>query len=95
MSETLRYEHDLDADAIYVHLADKSYAYGEDLSPEGRVDFAADRTPVGVELTCLSHGVSLAGLPAAAEISDILNKLLVQPPPSFAPSVVDSSLRSE
>jgi len=78
MAQVLQYEHDPEADAIYVHLADKPYAYGEDLSPERRVDFADDRTPVGVELTCLSHGVSLAGLPAAAEIGDILTKLNIK-----------------
>lgn len=78
MAQVLQYEHDPEADAMYVHLADKPYAYGEDLSPERRVDFAADRTPVGVELTCLSHGVSLAGLPAAAEIGDILTKLNIK-----------------
>jgi Protein of unknown function (DUF2283) len=78
MGAILRYEHDADADALYVHLADKPYAYGEDLSPERRVDFAADRTPVGVELTCLSHGVSLAGLPASAEIGEILTKLNIK-----------------
>ena len=78
MAQVLQYEHDPEADAIYVHLADKPYAYSEDLSPERRVDFADDRTPVGVELTCLSHGVSLAGLPAAAEIGDILTKLNIK-----------------
>ena len=78
MSQILRYEHDPEADAIYVCLSDKAYAYGEDLSPERRVDFAADRTPIGVELTCLSHGVSLAGLPASAEIADLLAKLNIK-----------------
>ena len=65
MSQILRYEHDTEADAIYVYLADKPYAYGADLSPERRVDFAADRSAIGVELSCLSHGVSLSGLPAS------------------------------
>ncbi len=78
MAMIVRFEHDPEADAIYVHPADKPYAYGEDLSPERRVDFAADRTPVGVDLTCLSHGVSLAGLPASAEIGELLTKLNIR-----------------
>ncbi|TAK60489.1 MAG: DUF2283 domain-containing protein [Dehalococcoidia bacterium] len=78
MSQIIRYEHDPEADAIYVYLSDKPYAFGEDLSPERRVDFSADRTPIGVELTCLSHGVSLAGLPASAEIADLLAKLNIK-----------------
>ena len=78
MAQILRHEHDPGADAIYVYLAEKAYAYGEDLSPERRVDFAADRTPIGVELTCLSHGVNLAGLPAAKEIGELLAKLNIR-----------------
>ena len=78
MSRILRYEHDPEADAIYVYLSDKPYAYGEDLSPERRVDFSADGTPIGVELTCLSGGVSLAGLPASGEVGDLLAKLNVK-----------------
>lgn len=78
MAIIVGYEHDPEADAIYVHLADKPYAYGEDLSPERRVDFAADRTVIGVELTCLSHGVSVAGLPASVEIGELLTKLNIR-----------------
>ena len=72
------YEHDAEVDALYVYLSDRAYAYGEELSPERRVDFATDGTPVGVELTCLSHGVSVAGLPAADEISELLARLNIK-----------------
>jgi hypothetical protein len=78
MPRIIRYEHDADADALYVYLSDGEYAYGEDLSPERRVDFAADGSPIGVELTCLSQGVSLAHLPAAEEIGDLLEQLHVR-----------------
>ena len=78
MSTILRFEHDPEADALYVYLSDKAYAYGEELSSERRVDFATDRTPIGVELTCLSEGVSLADLPASSEIADLLTKLNVK-----------------
>ena len=78
MPDILRYEHDPEADAPYVYLSDKAYAHGEELSPERRVDFAADGTPIGVELTCLSEGVSLVGLPAGDEINRLLATLNIK-----------------
>jgi uncharacterized protein YuzE len=70
-----RYEYDREAVALYVYLSDKPYAYGRDLDPERHIDYAADGTPIGVELTCVRSGVNLDDLPAAAEIADILKKL--------------------
>ena len=78
MPSIVRYEHDSEADALYVHLSEETYAYGEDLSPERRVDFAVDGTPVGVELTCLSRGVRVDALPAADEIENLLGQLNVR-----------------
>jgi uncharacterized protein YuzE len=78
MSATLRYEFDPDADAIYVYLSEKEYAHGEDLNPERRVHFAKDGSPIGVELTCVSHGVHLADLPAVDEISRLLASLNIK-----------------
>ena len=78
MAAILRYEHDTEADALYVYLSEKAYARGEDLSPERRVDFAEDGTVVGVELTCLGEGVRLDSLPAADEIGDLLALLQVK-----------------
>jgi uncharacterized protein YuzE len=74
----LRYEYDRDADAIYVYLSEKPYAFGEDIGKERRVDYAADRTPIGVELTCVSHGVDLADLPARDELAELLTGLHVK-----------------
>lgn len=71
----LRYEFDRDAAALYVHLADKPYAYGRDLDAERRVDYARDNTPVGVEITCVTSGVTIEDLPAADEILAILHDL--------------------
>ena len=67
-----------DADAIYVHLTDKPYAFGEDLDAERRVDYADDRSPIGVELTCVSHGVDLSGLPVRDEIARLLEQLRIK-----------------
>ena len=44
-------KYDREADAIYISLAKAPYAYGKDLDKERRIDYAADGTPIGVEIT--------------------------------------------
>lgn len=70
----LEYKHDAEADAIYIRLSEKQYAYGEDLDPERRVDYSADGTPVGIELLCVSSGVDLRDLPQRKSIADLLTQ---------------------
>ncbi len=67
-------EHDPEADALYIRLSDKPYAFGEDLDHARRIDYAADRTPIGVELLYVSHGVDLADLPRADEVARVLRE---------------------
>jgi uncharacterized protein YuzE len=66
------YRHDEKADAIYIRLSEKDYAYGEDIDPERRIDYAADGTPVGIELLCVSTGVDLRDLPEQQTIARLL-----------------------
>ena len=68
----IEYRHDEEADAIYIRLSEKGYAYGEELDPERRIDYAADGTPVGVELLCVSAGVDLSDLPQPQSIAELL-----------------------
>lgn len=70
----LRSEYDPQADALYVHLSDEPYAFGEDLDHARRVDYAADGTPVGVELLYVSQGVDLRNLPQASDLVDVLKR---------------------
>ena len=65
-------KHDKMADAIYIKLSDKPYAYGKDLDDLRRVDYASYNTPIGVELLCVGDGVNLYGLPRKDEIVVIL-----------------------
>jgi uncharacterized protein YuzE len=69
----LAYELDPEADALYIKLADKPYAFGEDLDHERRIDYAEDRTPIGIELLAVSSGVETDGLPFQAEVSRVLD----------------------
>ena len=68
----MKYRYDEEADAIYIRLSDKGYAYGEELDPERRIDYAADGTPVGVELLCVSTGVDVRDLPQRESIARLL-----------------------
>ena len=64
-----------EADAVYVKLSDQPYAFGEDIDHERRVDYAADGTPIGIELLCASEGVDLSHLPCVDEVTAALRQL--------------------
>jgi len=68
----MKFKHDPEADAIYIYLSEKPYAYGKDLDDERRIDYAANNTVIGVELLCISKGVNLNSLPYRDEIAEIL-----------------------
>jgi uncharacterized protein YuzE len=74
----MRYRYDPEADAIYIILSDKPYAFGEDLDHERRIDYAADGTPIGVELTCVSAGVDVDNLPERGESIALLESLRIK-----------------
>ena len=67
--------YDREADAVYVKLSDRPYAFGEDIDHERRIDYAADGSPVGIELLCVSEGVDLSNLPRVDEVGDALRLL--------------------
>ena len=66
--------YDPEAQALYVRLSDKAYAYGEDIDRERRIDYAEDGTPIGVELLCVDEGVDTANLPYPEVISAALRR---------------------
>lgn len=68
----MRLEYDKKADAIYIYLSDAPYAHGKDLDNERRIDYDADGNPRGIELLCVSTGVSTDDLPYRAEIERAL-----------------------
>ena len=68
----MKFKHDPEADAIYIYLSEKPYAYGTDLDDERRIDYASDDRPIGVELLCVSDGVNVDALPHKSEIIDVL-----------------------
>ncbi|MGA7678509.1 MAG: DUF2283 domain-containing protein [Dehalococcoidia bacterium] len=68
----MKVKYDREADAMYIYLSSKLYAYGKDLDDERRIDYASDNTPMGVELLCTSKGVNLEGLPNADKIAEAI-----------------------
>ena len=68
----MKSKYDPEADAIYIYLSEKPYAYGTDLDNERRIDYASNNTPIGVELLCVSDGVNIDDLPHKDEIVDVL-----------------------
>jgi uncharacterized protein YuzE len=70
-----RTTYDREADAVYVTLSDQPYAFGEDIDHERRVDYAADGTPIGIELLYVSAGVDLSHLPRVDEVTAVLREL--------------------
>ena len=69
----MKFEHDPEADAIYLYLREKPYAYGIDLDDKRRVDYTSDNSPIGVELLCVSDGVNIDDMPYKDEITDFLD----------------------
>ncbi|MCL0053138.1 DUF2283 domain-containing protein [Dehalococcoidales bacterium] len=74
----MKFKYDAEADAIYIYLSEKPYAYGTDLDDERRIDYASDNTPIGVELLCVSDGVNWDGLPCKDEIAEILKANMIR-----------------
>lgn len=70
-------EYDPDADAIYVSLVRDERAVERTVEVDGErsVDYAADGTPIGVELLSVSQDVRLTDLPRAADIRELLESV--------------------
>lgn len=74
----MNYEYDPDVNAIYIHLRDLPYAFGENLDTSRRIDYAADRLPIGIELLNVHRGVRLDRLPARDEVAEVLAECRVK-----------------
>lgn len=59
---------------VYIQLSDAPYAYGEILDARRVVSYAADGTPIGVELLGVSGCVGLADIPQADQIAEALSR---------------------
>ena len=67
-----KYSYDPEADAIYITLSDSAVAYTKSLDDSRLIDYDTNHKPVGVELLCVSHGVTTDNLPFENEITKLL-----------------------
>jgi len=65
-------ERDPDADAVYIQLDNKPFAYTKKLDDTRYIDYAADSTPIGIELLAVSEGVVVDDLPDSERIVKML-----------------------
>ena len=70
----MRMKHDPEADAVYIYLNNKPYAYGKDIDDQRRIDFSSDDKPIGIELLCVSKGVNPDDLPEQERITRLLEE---------------------
>jgi len=70
----MKIKYDEQADAVYIYLNNKPYSYGKELDNKRRIDYAADDTPIGVEILSVSNGVNPEELPDQDRIIEILEK---------------------
>jgi len=63
------------ADAIYVQLRDELIGYTEELDVNRLIDRTLEGEPVGIDLSSVSQGVKLEGLPGAEDIRKMLEGL--------------------
>jgi len=69
----MKVRYDKQADAVYILLSNKPYAYGKDLDEERRIDYDANGDTRGIELLCVSTGVITDDLPNKAEVEQALD----------------------
>ena len=70
----MKIKYDQKADAAYIYLSNKPYAYGKNLDNSRRIDYASDGTIIGVELLCLEKGVNPDNLPEQNKIVKLLEE---------------------
>lgn len=70
----LQFEHDPEADAVYIQIRDVPYSHGRNLDDSRRLDYGPDDLLIGVELLGVSLGVNLDGLPQRGAIKKLLTE---------------------
>ena len=72
------YTYDQEADAIYITFSDKTVASTKALDDMRMIDYAADGSPVGIELLCVSEGVITEDLPHLKDVLHLLEGIQVK-----------------
>jgi len=78
ISRIKEYTYDQEADAIYITFSDKPVASTGALDDMRVIDYAADGSPVGIELLCVSDGVITDSLPHLKDVLHLLEGIQVK-----------------
>jgi len=78
ISRIKEYTYDQEADAIYITFSDKPVASTRALDDIRVIDYAADGSPVGIELLCVSEGVITEDLPHLKDVLHLLEGIQVK-----------------
>lgn len=70
----MKHYYDKKADAVYIELSEKPYAVTKELDEVRYLDLASDSTVIGIELLCVSDGVTIDDLPERQKVEKILDK---------------------
>lgn len=68
----MKIKYDRTADAVYIYLNDKKYAYGKDLDDSRRIDYDTDGTPIGIEVLNVTKGVNTDNFPDQEKVIKLL-----------------------
>ncbi len=68
----VKVQYDREADALYITLCEAPWSFTRSLGELRNVDYAADGSPIGVELLRASKGVDLTDVPNAKAIGEAL-----------------------
>ena len=68
----MKIKYDPEADAVYIYLSAKTYAYGKDLDDSRHIDYASDGTVIGIELLHVKKGVNPDNLPEQEKVTRLL-----------------------
>ncbi len=63
-----------ESDGMYIQFTNKAFAYGKNLDDKRHIFFAADDTPIGIDLMNVSGGVDTTDLPERKAIEEVLKR---------------------
>jgi uncharacterized protein YuzE len=68
----ITFTYDPQADAVHIRLSRKAWAYAEQVDEQRNVDYAADGTPIGIELLYVGDGMRARGLPQEEVVTCVI-----------------------
>lgn len=68
----MKLEYDKNADAIYIRLNRRKHHHSKEIDESRFIDYAANRTVVGIELLYVTGGIDTHSLPHRKDVEELL-----------------------